>query len=133
MLLRAFVGLIVVDVRLRLFGLRRSIAWTEPATAAKRPEAAARARRYADCIARTARHHFVRARCLHQSLLLQRWLHEENVASDLRIGVAKADEALRAHAWVEIDGEVVNDAPQAVRAFAPLTDAAGVAKAQAWL
>jgi transglutaminase superfamily protein len=130
---RAFVGLIVVDARLRFLGLRRSLSWAESANSDPQPGGVDRARRYADCIARTARHHFLRARCLHQSVLLQRWLRREGIASDLRIGVAKGNEALRAHAWVEVAGEVVNDVPLAVRGFVPLVDAAGVARAQAWL
>ena len=133
LLFRAFAGIIVVDLRLRFSGLQRSLRWTELTRGSRtEPGAVERANRYAEWIARVARHHFIRARCLHQSLLLQRWLSQDDVSSDLRIGVAKADDTLHAHAWVEVDGRVVNDVPEAVRAFAPLANAAGISRAQSW-
>jgi hypothetical protein len=98
-----------------------------------------RAARYAWAIALAARHHVVRARCLHRALVLHRWLRREGLPSELRIGVRKVDGALLAHAWVELDGEAVGDQPAAVAAFAPLTglqavlDAPGPAAGLRWL
>jgi hypothetical protein len=47
-------------------------------------------------------------------------LRREGLPSQLRIGVRKADGALKAHAWVELCGSVVNDDPSAVAVFRPL-------------
>jgi hypothetical protein len=79
-----------------------------------------RARRYARHLDRASRHHLVRARCLHRSLVLHRWLRRQGLPSQLRIGVSKSAGAFAAHAWVEMDGLVVNDRALAVYAFTPL-------------
>jgi hypothetical protein len=46
--------------------------------------------------------------CLAQALVVERLLRRSGAVADLRLGVVKApDGELRAHAWVECDGEVV--------------------------
>jgi hypothetical protein len=81
------------------------------------PEELYRARRYAYWLNIASRHHVVRARCLHRSLVLHHWLRRERMPSDLRIGVRKDNGTLKAHAWVELGGRVVSDSPSAVAAF----------------
>jgi hypothetical protein len=135
-LTRAFVGLGVVEVALRVLGFQRTMRLIDrrrPGTAALPPAAGVepnaeqlqRARRYAAWVATAARHHVVRARCLHRSLLLHHWLRCEGLPSRLRIGVRKIDGALNAHAWVELGGRVVNDRAVAVALFVPLAGAGG--------
>ena len=48
-------------------------------------------------------------------------LRERGVPADLRIGVSKEapDEALLFHAWVEVEGQVVNDSTDVADRFAP--------------
>jgi len=60
-------------------------------------------------------------------LALHQWLREEGLPSELRIGVRKDDGELRAHAWVELGGLVVNDGAGAVAAFTPLRSLASIA------
>ena len=124
LLLRAFIALARVDLTLRVAGFRRLAARARLGAppAGGRDEAAAlgRARRYARTIDMAARHHVVPARCLHRSLVLHEWLRRDGLPGELRIGVRKEGEALRAHAWVELDGQVVNDTPAAVAPFVPL-------------
>jgi hypothetical protein len=83
-----------------------------------------RARRYARQIERASYCYPARVRCLHRSLVLHHWLRREGLSSILRIGVSKGRATLMAHAWVELDGQVVNDSAAAVRAFTPLADTA---------
>jgi hypothetical protein len=122
LLARAFVWLAIADValRLRLEGLdgwaTSSSRTPEPASAA----AFARAARYARWLHTAANHHPLRAECLHRSLVLHWWLRREGVASSLQIGVRKEDGELRAHAWIELNGHVINDQPAAVARFTPL-------------
>jgi hypothetical protein len=142
-LLGAALRLAVVGVRLRRHGFGRVIERAQaPMAAAPGAGAAAvlsRARRYAGLLESVSRVPFLRARCLQRSLALYLWLRGEGVASELCIGVRKEGRALRAHAWIELDGQVVNDDPAAVAAFTPLfstgTDRArpdGATDVQTW-
>src|ERR687887_2398210 len=122
--LRAFVCLGRIDLALRISGVSAFVARRSTESAAGcRPVGAEdlqRARQYARWIDIASHHHVVPAHCLHRSLALHRWLRREGLPSDLRIGVQKARGTLKAHAWVELGGEVVNDSPAAVAAFTPL-------------
>ena len=124
LLVRATVDLTRVYAALR-FGEFQRVIEQVPASAdrdAPPPDAATvrRARRYARIIGRVARWHVLPVACLPKSLVLHRWLRAEGVPSDLRIGVQRSADALKAHAWVQIGNVVVNDEPAAVRPFTPL-------------
>lgn len=56
-----------------------------------------------------ARHHPLPATCLSRSLLLRWLLHRRGISTELRLGARLADGKLDAHAWVEWNGEPVND------------------------
>ncbi len=60
-------------------------------------------------VAAAAHHAPYAATCLQRSLTLWWLLRRRRIAADLRIGVAQADGELRAHAWVEHAGIVLND------------------------
>lgn len=78
------------------------------------------AQRYGRRIATAAQVSLPRAHCLQRSLVLHKWLRDEGYPSDLRIGVRKDHDALRAHAWVELAGCILNDSPSDLRHFTPL-------------
>jgi hypothetical protein len=124
LLAHAFVDLIMVDVALRVRGFQRLVEGahrTAPtAKHAVEPRDMGRACRYAARLQTASRHHFIRGQCLHRSLVLHRWLRREGLPSELRIGVRKEGSALKAHAWVELGGQAVNDPPAAIAAFTPL-------------
>lgn len=123
-LLRAFLSLSLVGLTLRVFGFQRVVqrARVPILTHGQMPdvENLRRGRYYARKIDAAARRHVLPARCLHRSLVLHQWLRQEGVPSELRIGVRKDAGAFRAHAWVEIDGQVVNDTGVAVAPFTAL-------------
>jgi len=75
---------------------------------------------YARWIDAAARRPLINAQCLQRSLALHRWLQREGIIGVLRIGVWKGDDALHAHAWIELGNQVVNDQPAAVAPFTPL-------------
>jgi hypothetical protein len=142
-LVEALTRLIAVDTRLRRGGFRHVIERAQRQIASSPTGShagdVARARRYAGLLQIASRAPFPRARCLHQSLALYLWLRDDGVASVLRIGVRKDGGVLRAHAWVELDGQVVNDLPASVGEFTPLystgTERAlpgGAAQVYAW-
>lgn len=66
-----------------------------------------------------ARHLPWRPTCLPRSLVLWFLLRRQGVAAELRIGVQKRRQHLEAHAWVEVDHRVVNDAPDIAAEYQP--------------
>jgi hypothetical protein len=125
-LLSAYLWLAKVDLALRLNRFR-ALAERAPRrpTRAVAEEDLRQAVRYARLIALAARHHAVPAHCLHRALVLHCWLLDAGLASQLRIGVRKEGADLKAHAWVELGGHVVNDRAAAVAVFTPLVGAQG--------
>lgn len=117
-LLRAAVWLVVAELGLGTLGFDR----TRSLLARRRapvPCAAndfERIARLERGVARAARCVWPRPACLGRALVLQRLLAAEGVAASLRFGVRRPDDALRAHAWVEVDGRALGAAPQ----FLPL-------------
>lgn len=119
----AFVWLAIVDLALRFAGFRRIVRFVReapPNTSTVDPAAMRRAQRYARWLEVASRHHIVRARCLHRSLVLHYWLRGDGLPSRLRIGVRSEGRSLQAHSWVELGGQAVNEQPAAVAAFTPL-------------
>ena len=49
--------------------------------------------------------------CLDRSVFLWFVLRQQRLDPELRIGVTRADGGIDGHAWVELDGAVINDAP----------------------
>ena len=60
------------------------------------------------------------ARCLQRSLALCLWMERKGYQPQLRIGVRKEGKELKAHAWVEFGGQVINDDPKRLLDFASL-------------
>ena len=55
------------------------------------------------------RHGLVHPSCLAKSLTLWWLLARQGISSHLRIGIRKESEKMEAHAWVERDGEALNE------------------------
>ena len=56
-----------------------------------------------------ANHHLRKPTCLRRSLTLKHMLERRRIPSDLRIGIHKHGTQIRAHAWIEHEGSVIND------------------------
>ncbi len=65
------------------------------------------------------------AHCLQRSMALQNWLADGGVYADLRIGALRDGDEVKAHAWLEYDGRVINDTPKAISPFVRLASARG--------
>lgn len=89
--------------------------------APRRGGAAADAVAVARIFSRVAARHPLNHHCMHRSLALQRVLARRGIAAELRIGLGRKPNLFPGHAWLEIDGVVVNDDPQVVSRYAPLT------------
>jgi hypothetical protein len=73
----------------------------------------------ARAVATAARHAPFHASCLHRSLVLLHLLHRRGVPAEMYIGVRKHESALKAHAWIEVDGRVLTDALEVRERFTP--------------
>lgn len=69
-----------------------------------------------------------RPTCLTRSLVLWHVLHRHGAPAELRIGVRRTGDHFAAHAWVEQDGQVINDAPDIARLYTPVDLSAALDK-----
>ena len=101
----------MVQLSLKTRGFRRTTVplakWSQHDA---RPATAHEARLIADAVAPVAGRRRVGAKCLGGSLVLWFLLRRRGIDASLVIGAgAPVDGALPAHAWVEVEGEPVND------------------------
>lgn len=78
------------------------------------------AHRTAALLNAVARYVFPRPNCLHRSLVLNRVLSAQGVASDIRYGVRRRDGRFEAHAWVEHNREPLTEPGDLHREYEPL-------------
>jgi hypothetical protein len=65
-----------------------------------------------------ARHAWRGSTCLEKSVAIWSLLRQQGIVSELRIGARKLDGRFEAHAWVERDGEALNEPQQEHRHYA---------------
>jgi hypothetical protein len=116
LILRASLVLPLTEIGLRLFGFRRWKVLVEKFFLSTQPpkfqppevqrEAALRAAR---AVRSVELHGPIHPNCLERSMTLWWMLRREGVNGELRIGARKQDGNFEAHAWVELDGQVLND------------------------
>lgn len=82
--------------------------------------------RMARMVRAAARRSVIRTSCLEESLVLWFLLQREGIAADLRIGARKVAGQFDAHAWVECDGEALNQVEEVHRHYAVFEDLASV-------
>ena len=76
------------------------------------------AQRAAQMVNAAARRGPYDATCLRRSLVLWWLLRRRRIATDLRIGARIEGGDFSAHAWVEMEGTVLNDAPDVGKRYA---------------
>ena len=141
-LIQSVLLLPLVAVLLRTMGLAR--CWALLQRAARRPDGphpltpspqcgegelqlVVRVRRIAGTVRLVdvaARHLPWHPTCLPRSLVLWFLLRRQGVPAELRIGVQKREQQLEAHAWVEVDHRVINDAPDIAAEYQPFENIA---------
>jgi hypothetical protein len=109
-------GLPVVEFSLRCFGAQRTALWLSRTCRprALHPPSIAelqQAERLAQLAAIAGRRGGVPARCLSQSLLVRALLRRRGLDAVLQVGVRKDGGGFDAHAWVELDGHTLAQAP----------------------
>jgi hypothetical protein len=66
-----------------------------------------------------ARYGPYRATCLNQSMATLWLLQQQGITCDVRIGVRRESSQFEAHAWVEHQGEALNEGPDIHQRFVP--------------
>lgn len=84
------------------------------------PAPDAGAARDARAVSMAARYGVFRPLCLTRSMALQSMLKRRGLDAAVRVGARRKDGRLEAHAWVELDGNILGDTPEHVAGFAPL-------------
>lgn len=81
------------------------------------------AREVARGVSRAARYGLFEPTCLVRSMAIARRLEREGIDGGVvRVGVAKRDGQFVAHAWIEVEGEVIGDDASRVEQYQPLDD-----------
>jgi hypothetical protein len=112
----AWLGLLAFDV-VRLAGFARMCAWLRAHPTRSRPSRVS----IADVVwsvEEACVWYARRAACLQRSVVTTWLLRRHGIAAELVIGCRPLP--FESHAWVEVDGLVVNDTPQYQRAFTVL-------------
>lgn len=126
MLLRAWFGLLGIDLLLRGKGyesIRRSTLFRprSDAAGADRPTPAEMERLF-HLVAIAGRHHLYPMLCLRRALTLQWLLARRGLATEMRLGVARGETGIEAHAWLEFEGAVVGDSRQEIARYQRLEE-----------
>lgn len=118
LLAAAWSWLLVADLALRLLPLAKAHRYLTPeATKGLGPLPADRV---AFLVATAARHHLYEMTCLRRAFVLERLLRRCGYTAVLQIGVCRQGGELRAHSWVEHEGQPVGDRPDIATVFPPL-------------
>jgi hypothetical protein len=64
-----------------------------------------------------ARRRLAQATCLRRSLVLWYLLRRQGIDSEIRLGIRKQDDRALGHAWVEIDGHIINDDSETIQHY----------------
>lgn len=120
----AWAALLLVDLGLRRRGFPRVRQWAMFRVRPGHPGAAAGSlaelERLHQLVAIAARHHLYPMLCLRRALVLQWLLAARGLASEVRLGVARGEAGLDAHAWVEWNGQILGEAAEVGVRYRPL-------------
>ncbi len=131
LLISALFLLPIVATSLKTVGLQRTQSWLarnalvpmRPATEQTRADV----RRAVHMVAAACRRHPVRSSCLPRTIVLWSLLRRRGIGADVRIGVRYNTQGqFEAHAWLEWNGEVLNDAADVARQYLPFSRSASI-------
>jgi hypothetical protein len=114
--------MMLVSWRLRVTGYRRLVSDLESSTRTSHSHQTLQPHRVSTLVDRVAEALPGRQNCLIRSLTLAWLLRDSGLQPLLRLGVRRDDGVLLFHAWIELDGRVVNDLPDIGDRFATFGD-----------
>lgn len=114
----------IVATSLKTMGLRRTQSWLTRSSLGKMipptEQTRANVRRAAQMVAVACRRYPLRSSCLPRTIVLWSLLRRRGLDTNVRIGVRGDAEAnFQAHAWLEWNGEVLNDAAEVGSQYLP--------------
>jgi hypothetical protein len=112
----------VLHVAVRLLDYRRTRAWLDQRAerrSRKLPGPQGRVEAYRLATSRVTRYSWLPGNCLSRSLALLWLLRRNGHASELHLGVSLAGGDFAAHAWVTLDGCVLNDTKDVSTRYRP--------------
>ena len=126
--LRALIFLPIVTTSLKTVGFRRTQAWLSRKASGAFAASAERTRadvlRTIDLVRAARKWQIMRSTCLPYSLVLWKLLRAQGIDSDVRIGVRRGISGeVEAHAWIEWNGEVLNDRTDVASHYVPFSGA----------
>jgi hypothetical protein len=118
-----------VAASLKTVGLQRTQSWLAGnALAPMRPateQTRADVRRAVQIVTAAYRLHPMRSGCLPRAVVLWNLLQRQGIGADVRIGVRYDRQGkFESHAWLEWNGEVLNDAADVARQYLPFNSPA---------
>ena len=119
----------IVAASLKTVGLQRTQCWlagnTRPPVPPTKDQTRAAVRRAVNMVAAAYRLHPVRSSCLPRTVVLWILLQRRGIGADVRIGVRYNTQGqFESHAWLEWNGEVLNDAADVARQYLPFNSPA---------
>ena len=119
---------VLVPVGFRLFGVAQTQKWLRQWAAAGRgeaPDASIEIIRSLQRAQRIVKHSVgINGTCLTRSLTLWALLRRRGVLTELRVGIRRHEGKLEGHAWVEFDGQPVNESQDVTGTYCTYTEAA---------
>jgi transglutaminase superfamily protein len=124
LLINALFLLPVVATSLKSVGLRRTQSWLTRNTLGPvvppTEQTRANVRRTAQMVAAACRQYPLHSRCLPRTVVLWSLLRRRGIDADVRIGVRGDTQGeFQAHAWLEWNGEIMNDAGDVAIQYLP--------------
>jgi hypothetical protein len=107
LVLRAFTDLVFYDLLVLLAGFPRIRAFVKRTSPRNKPTNSETIERVCDAVDIASCFYFKQVRCMHRSFVAVRLLRKAGVKADLVIGSRPIP--FVSHAWVEVNGWVVND------------------------
>jgi hypothetical protein len=129
LVVRAMLLLPIVATSLKTLGLRRTQLWlvrNSPGPVVPPTEQTrASVRRAAQMVAVACQRQPLRSSCLPRTIVLWGLLRRRGIATDIRIGARSNSQGeFQAHAWLEWNGEVLNDVADVGKQYLPFNGSA---------